>query len=228
MKDGGFCLAEPSAILRYLAQAYAVEYYPEDSATRARIDGAMEVFGTGMHGEAVRTIHVALGFRPEPSGEHLRAAGEAASRGLLAFADRFLQEDPFVSGHQLSIADFRVAPFFAAYGHPLLRDRCFVELPTRIQRFNADFERACPKASYLLCEARGCAIKELLDERVHSWAAIPSLPSSPVTCPSLGILSPLAAEGPWGRTALSDHLHLTVEPARCPVRCGCRYLDDLY
>jgi len=218
LQDGAFSLAEPSAILRYLA-AYAVDFYPADWARRAEIDSAMEHFCASMHADVVKTIHVALGFRPEPSPEHLIDAGQAASRGLAAFAERFLR-GTFVGGDVLSIADFRVAPFFAAYGHNLLHERCHVELPDRIRRFNKDFAEAC-EASAVLREASGFAIEELLDAKARTWGMSQS--GSPCSCRSSGLLSPTVE----GLQRAVSGLLVSIQPSQpnCLERCGCTCVE---
>lgn len=197
LQDGKFWMAEPDAILRYLAQTYAPQFYTQDCETRAFINWAMDRFNTGMLEDALQLVRVTLGLLPEPRSsadlEDLQAAGKAASENMADFCHVFLKEK-FVGGNELSIADFKVAPFFAAYGHPVIRDRYCVDIPDRIKRFNEDFAIACP-ASRALWQADGSAILEMLDacdtnsdslapEEQHDQTVSRPPPSPPPPLPS--------------------------------------------
>jgi len=166
MKDGKWTMGESSAILRHMARSYAEEYYPKEPAKRAHIDWAMDRWSFGMYNDCVATIYVAMGFAEAPAKEEeQQAAGKAASEGLKEFADFFLKEK-FVGGDKLSIADFKIAPFFAAYAHQRVKDKAFVEVPERIVKFNADFAEACPAAE-LFKNAGGFSIVEYLDSKTQ-------------------------------------------------------------
>jgi glutathione S-transferase len=170
LKDGDFFMAESSAILRYLAQAYAQDLYPQDAQKRAKVDWAIDRFTFGMYNDCVSTIYVAMGFVPPPESDtELMAAGKKASDNLREFAEFFLNdpESKFIGGNELSIADFKVAPFFLAYSHDLLKDKYKVTLPDRIAKFNEDFANAC-KASEVLRKADGAAIMEWLDDKMKA------------------------------------------------------------
>merc|ERR1719221_1649303 len=121
LQDGAWSMGESGAILRYLAREYAEDLYPKDPEKRGRIDWAMDRFNSGMYNDCVATIYVAMGFAEAPGEQELKAAGEKASKGLDEFAKVFLPEgQKFVAGDTLSIADFKIAPFFCAYGHERL------------------------------------------------------------------------------------------------------------
>jgi len=160
-----FSMGESGAILRYLAREYAKELYPEDAEKRGRIDWAMDRFHSGMYNDCAATIYVAMGFAEAPEKkEDLKAAGEKASAGLADFARVFLNQK-FVGGENLSIADFKIAPFFYAYAHQRVESKCSVVVPDRIKQFNSDFKEAC-KESKLFEEAEGgFSLKQILDAK---------------------------------------------------------------
>lgn len=161
LKDGDVVLAESNAVLRYLATTHAQEYYP--TAKRSFIDWALDRFSTGMYYDVTQTIYPCLGFGEMPKDSHVRKAhGRKACENLQSFADFFLKEK-FVGGDHVSIADFKVAPVFFAYGHSMLREKFFMETPARILQFNADFATAV-KESVLLTQAAGESFKEVLDK----------------------------------------------------------------
>jgi len=167
LQDGKWCMSESCAILRYMAREYAEDLYPTDPAKRAHIDWALDRLTFGMRDDADATIHVAMGFASPP--ENQVAAAEKASKGLKEFCDFFLT-DKFVGGSVLSIADFKVAPFFCAYAHPRVSEKCKVEIPERVLQFNKDFRDACPSAPMMYAGSDqlpggGMAIWEVLDSR---------------------------------------------------------------
>merc|ERR1711920_455959 len=142
---------------------YAVELYPADPAKRAHIDWALDRFTFSMYNDAIATIYVAMGFSSLQDEEEVKLAAEKAKKGLEEFCNFFLQQK-FVGGETLSIADFKVAPFFYAYTHPRVQKICKVEAPERIVQFNKDFLDACPKGELLYPAADG-SIGALLDSK---------------------------------------------------------------
>lgn len=161
MKDGGVCVAESNAILRYLAANYAQDYYPTDK--RSFIDWALDRFTTGMSSDVTHTLYPCLGYAPlHEDPEVRRAHGHRACEHLQSFADFFLR-GKFVGGRGPCIADFKIAPFFFSYGHPLVREKFCMDVPARILKFNEDFAKAI-KASSILCDAEGFSLKEMLDK----------------------------------------------------------------
>lgn len=158
LKDDGICVAESSTILRYLAEKYSPELYGNCPKRRAFVDWAMDRFATGMSGDCLKTIYVALGYATAPGDQ--AKVGKECTQNLAAFAEFFLREQ-FVGGERPSIADYKVAPFFYAYAHPLLREKYFVDVPARILHFNKAFAAECP--AVLLCAAGGHSVKAMLD-----------------------------------------------------------------
>jgi glutathione S-transferase len=121
-----------------------------------------------MYNDATATIYVAMGFASAPENkEDLEAAGKKSSAELQEFADFFLQKK-FVGGDKLSIADFKIAPFFAAYAHPRVTEMCKMEVPARIVTFNQDFLEACPSAKALYEAEDGHSVCQFLDSKTEA------------------------------------------------------------
>jgi len=172
ISDGDWHMGESNAILRHMARTYAEEYYPRDPQRRAHIDWAIDRFSFGMYNDVTETIYVCMGFRPPPAkAEDLKAAGKKAEDNLKEFADFFLKE-MFVGGEKLSIADFKVAPFFAAYAHSRVKEKCGLNVPKRIVEYNKNFGLACEaEAANLLSKAEnGFSICETLDSKTREEA----------------------------------------------------------
>merc|ERR1740121_2941876 len=128
----------------------------------------MDRFSFDMYKDCTKTIYAAIGFAPAAVKlEERKAAGKAASDGLKEFAEFFLKDadKKFLAGDKLSIADFKVAPFFAAYAHPRVKSKCFVDVPARILQFNADFAEACPSAEVFQKAPEGMSLTEMLDAK---------------------------------------------------------------
>jgi len=159
MKDGDFALAESTAILRYYARTYKPELYSRDK--QAHIDWAFDNFVLGgLYKDATATVYPALGFMP--FGDNAKEVGAALKGKLQKYADTFLK-GKFVGGDQLSIADYKIAPFFFSWAHPALKSKCGVEVPERIVQFNKDFAEASQNTA-MFAEAGGYALKELLEK----------------------------------------------------------------
>lgn len=164
MKDGGFSLAESNAILRYLAEAYAPKFYPAEPKVRAKIDWAMDRFSSVMAGDAFKTLYVCFGYADPPEkDDDLWEAAKMAIKNMEEFADSFLKMT-FIGGDSLCIADFKVAPFFFAYGHNYVKERCKLDIPDRIKKFNESFASTC-KSSSMLSQAGGYSLQEWLDKK---------------------------------------------------------------
>jgi len=206
LTDGKFCMAESNALLRYLAQAYAPDCYPDDPRKRARIDWAIDRFSTGMYEDVVNTIYVVMRSQPEfvPS-EELKVAGKAAASNLAEFAEFFLK-DNFVAGEKLSIADFKIAPFFAAYAHPVVQKKCSMEVPVRIKQFNEDFAEACKAVSIL--EDGDNSIIGLLDSKAEAPPGADESEKAPL-CPKLQeVPKQQLVRKPGGKTTVCGCFHM--------------------
>jgi len=205
LKDGDWTMGESSAILRHMARSYAEDFYPKDPAKRAHIDWAMDRFSFGMYNDVVATIYVCMGFAEAPKDvEFMKRKGKETAEGLKEFAEFFLK-DKFIGGDVLSVADFKVAPFFAAYGHPRLKEKAFVDVPERILKFNKDFAEACPAAEMFSKVEGGNSIIETLDAK--GKGEVSELQEAMKAEASKTILTP-------------EELGPNVESATAPM-CGC-------
>merc|ERR1719296_267559 len=175
MQDGNWNMGESNAILRHMARSYAEDFYPRDPKRRGLIDWAIDRFSFGMYNDVVATVYICMGFVPAVAEEVLKASGKKAGDNLKEFCDFFLKEK-FVGGEKLSIADFKIAPFFAAYAHPRVVEKCGLQLPERVVKFNADFLEACPAAAIFSKADGGFSIVETLNARgqANSSADAPS------------------------------------------------------
>jgi len=171
LKDGDYCLAESSAILRYVSQ-YVPDAYPEDPKVRGFINWAMDRFSSANAPDAVATIYPLLGFAEPPAD--LAAAGKKCTDNLKEFAEVFLKKGKFVGGEKPSIADYKIAPFLFCYEHAALKEKSFVDCPDRIKQFNKDFAAACGDAAGIMSSAGGFALKEMLDAKLVAAAPEPA------------------------------------------------------
>jgi len=159
MKDGSLCIGESNAILRYLSMKYKPEYYPVgDPATCARIDFAMDAFGGEVYPKHTPIVYTVMGFTSAPADQ--KAANQAYKDALQKYASVFLQ-GKFVCGDKITIADFKIAPFFFSAVQPGITKAVGFEAPQRIERYCEDFNSAV-KASVFMKAAGGFAIAEFI------------------------------------------------------------------
>lgn len=167
LEHKGVCLAESGAILRYLAKVHYKDALPTDPKERGFVNWALDRFATTMYKDVVATVYPILGFT---STSATTADGKKASDNLAEFANHFLTRK-FIGGDKLSIADYKVAPFFFAYTHPAVQKDSSIECPERITQYIVDFMATC-KTSDMLKSANGYSVKELLDKKLDgttSW-----------------------------------------------------------
>merc|ERR1719221_984830 len=159
IKHKQFCLAESGAILRYLAKIKFADAYPKDPKHRGFINWALDRFASTMYKDAAACIYPAIGFTSTfPDA----AATQQCVERLEEFAKFFLKAK-FIGGSKLSIADYKVAPFFFAYTHPAVQKKSKLACPERITQYVVDFLAEC-KTSDKLKSFDGVAVKELLDK----------------------------------------------------------------
>jgi len=214
MVDGEWSMGESGAILRYLAREYNEDLYPKKAEDRGRIDWAMDHFHSGMYNDCVATIYVAMGFAEAPANEEdLRAAGLKASTGLAEFAKIFLTSK-FVGGDKLSIADFKIAPFFYAYAHQRVKNKCSVDVPDRIKEFNSAFAEACTESK--LFEEGGFSLKQILDAKD---AAEQGEEQAEAGTPDVKMQEAMAEEAQ--QTVVSPEDKGPIIDDTSPPQCGC-------
>lgn len=165
--SSGFSLGESNAILRYIANKYAPQYYGAgDNDSRAIIDWAldlrsMKIYSDHKQGDFSHIVYPVMGFAPPPADQDKTNADCVAS--LNTFADKFLQQT-FVGGLSLCIADFALAPIVFALGHSTIKAKTGFELPPRWVKYIDAFMAATP-TSALLTSAGGYSISEFLDSK---------------------------------------------------------------
>ena len=109
-----FELFETGAITRYVDRAFAGRpLQPEDAPALARMDQVISVVDAYAYWPMVRQVSSHAFFRPlfgEPSSPGEIAAGLKASEKLLSFLDRIAGEGLVLSGRDITLADYHLAP----------------------------------------------------------------------------------------------------------------------
>ncbi|XP_040859453.1 glutathione S-transferase theta-3-like isoform X1 [Ochotona curzoniae] len=111
LKDGDFTLAESVAILLYLSRKYKApdHWYPQDLQARARVDEYLSWQHTTLRNCCTRALWqkvfgpVFLGQSVPP--ETLAATLAELDRCLQLLEDKFLRDQAFLTGPQISVAD---------------------------------------------------------------------------------------------------------------------------
>merc|ERR1712039_641186 len=147
LQDGEVILGESTAILRYLALQYKPEYYPTaDPAVSAKLDFAMESFDFEVYPAHKETVQPLLGFVPAPSDQ--AAAYKKYSGAFDAWTSHFLK-GKFVCGDIITIADFKVVPFFFAAMQPVVKNKTGLAPNERAIQYVEDFCAAVASATML-------------------------------------------------------------------------------
>merc|ERR1719512_427052 len=97
----------------------------------------MDRFSSVIYPDVLACLYPLMGFASAPADKE--AAGKKASENLAKFAEVFLKER-FIGGSTLSIADYKVAPFFFAFAFKKVEEDSKVVIPERILQFNFDFK----------------------------------------------------------------------------------------
>merc|ERR1711972_744431 len=142
-----------------LSMKYKPEYYPVgDPATCARIDFAMDAFGGEVYPKHTPIVYTVMGFTSAPADQ--KAANQAYTDALQKYASVFLQ-GKFVCGDKITIADFKIAPFFFSAVQPGITKAVGFEAPQRIERYCEDLNSAV-NASVFMKAAGRFAIAEFI------------------------------------------------------------------
>lgn len=159
LQDGNVKLGESNAILRYLALAYGQKYYPAATApeTCGKIDFALDAF-SNVYKAHMKVVYPVMGFGSPP--EDQAAANKEYTEAITKWFDIHVK-GKFVNGDELSIADFKAAPFFFSAIQPALKSKAGFEAPARAVQYCDDFMKATKAHSFML-EAGGYSIKEFL------------------------------------------------------------------
>ncbi|XP_055976586.1 glutathione S-transferase theta-3-like [Sorex fumeus] len=111
LKDGDFTLAESVAILLYLSRKFETpdHWYPQDLQARARVDEYLAWQHTALRSSCTRVLWQKMIIpkfvgQPVPP-EILAATLTELDRCLQLLEDKFLKDQAFLAGSQISIAD---------------------------------------------------------------------------------------------------------------------------
>lgn len=147
--------------MRYLAMQYAPKYYPvSDTATTARIDYAMEDFCSRVYDAHKEVVYPVFGFKAMP--DDVPAAAKAYQEAMENWASAHLK-GKFVLGDSLSIADFKVVPFFFCAAHAGLQKKMGLQTPSKIVDYCNAFTAAVGSSSFMK-EAGGFGMAEMMDK----------------------------------------------------------------
>lgn len=104
--EGDLILCESRAILGYLADRHAEDdsLYPQEPKKRARVSQRL-FFDAGTLHQRLYDYMVPVVFRGQKPSEEQWAKVEEA----FAFLDKFLEEDEWVAGDSITIADYAIA-----------------------------------------------------------------------------------------------------------------------
>jgi len=154
----GFCLAESTAILRYIAANYKPELYPADPKERALIDWAMDAFSADIYPSiAYGVFYPIFGFSGPPADQ--KAENEKCLELLKNYEMAFLQDKKFVCGDKVSIAEYKAVPFLYAAAQPVMKKKTGFELPPRMQKYMEDSIKEM-KSSGFMESCGGYSLKE--------------------------------------------------------------------
>jgi cAMP-dependent protein kinase regulator len=167
LKDGDFSIGESNAILRYLAIKYKPAYYPlHDQQICSTIDFAMDTFSGDVYPKWANIVYPVMGIRAFP--EDKSKACEELTAILETWTKKFLQ-GKFVCGEKVSIADFKIGPFFFACCQPGVETQTGFKPSERVKKFAEDFCAASSSTS-MLKSAGGSSIAEFIASKVGSPA----------------------------------------------------------
>ena len=114
LTHGAFELFETSAITRYVDRAFeGPPLQPERAAALARMDQVIAVTDAYAYWPMVRQVASHAWFRPflgEPSSREEVELGLETSSKVLAFLDRVSGEGEVLTGRDITLADFHLAP----------------------------------------------------------------------------------------------------------------------
>jgi glutathione S-transferase len=114
LTHGAFELFETGAITRYVDRTFKGRpLQPGSAAALARMDQVVSAVDAYAYWPMVRQVSSHAFFRPffgEPSSRAEIDAGLEASRRVLAFLDRVAGEGLVLSGRDITLADFHLAP----------------------------------------------------------------------------------------------------------------------
>ena len=161
LEDGEFSLGESIAILRYLARKYKPELYPvAEPESCGRVDFSMDAFVNDVYQAHKDVVYTVFAFAAPPADQ---AAATSAYNAAAAKWGKTFLKGKFVLGDKLSIADFKVVPFFwaAICCEPKVDG---LEVPAQIKEYVDAFFGAVDAAK-ILKEYGGYSIAEYTASR---------------------------------------------------------------
>ncbi|XP_048859955.1 glutathione S-transferase theta-1a [Brienomyrus brachyistius] len=111
MRDGDFVLTESVAILQYMVEMFSTpdHWYPADVQKRARVNEYLSWQHTAMRSHAAKVFWfrclVPIITGAEVPKEKMDSALEDLSSTLNMFENKFLRDQHFITGDQISLAD---------------------------------------------------------------------------------------------------------------------------
>jgi glutathione S-transferase len=136
--DMGFSVGESAAILQYLADSRGLQkYYPKDYKDRAVVDSWLHWNHGNTRLGTKAILHLKL--YGKPGTEERLANGTAVYTQAIQHLNSHFASSRFVTGGNLTIADFLIVPEIDQLGNPGFNFFDFTPYP-HIQRYLADFK----------------------------------------------------------------------------------------
>jgi glutathione S-transferase len=150
LEDGSFTLGESNAILRYLAMSQNSPLYPlTDPEKCGKIDFALDAF-SNVYQAHVFVVYKVLGFGGE--NDNQTKANEDYTNAISKWFEIHVDSDPqkkFVAGDQLTIADFKIAPFMYSAIQPVMEKKTGFKPPERAVKYCKDFKDAVEASKFM-------------------------------------------------------------------------------
>jgi len=164
MTDGDFKLAESNAILRYLADSYALSTYGNlDAKQRAHIDWALDWCSTNFMNNYKEIWYPVAGFGNSPADQ--KASNQKATDNLLTFENFFLKGKKFIGGDALNIADYKVGALLWYLDHPAIKAKTGFQLSARCKTYVQDWHAALGDTSKQFLENGKGFMDSFMDKR---------------------------------------------------------------
>jgi len=163
--SNGVTIGESNAMLRYLAANFAVQYYPENAKTRARIDWAMDAMSTTVYTKWAKVVYPVMGFAAAEA-DPAKAVDELKD-AMDCFAHAFIGSGRFICGSVLTIADYKVLPFFYCLTLPAVHHKGGAKLSPRLEKYVEAVMAAVPSSS-MMVSFNGWSLKEYIASKEGS------------------------------------------------------------
>ena len=166
MSDGSVTLAESMAILRYVANKYAPQLYGgADPDEKATIDWALDWSTSFLYPAFQDVCYPIMGF-VERTEEQIAAGSTKMTDITEKFCAKFLT-GKFVGGDKLTIADYRIAPFYFVACHAAIGKKTPYKPSARIEQYVKDFEAASKSSGVFLHTLGGFSLDEYMNSKME-------------------------------------------------------------